>query len=101
MSSADIVIGKARVIAVEEVSLNNPQQFGNGSAIAQAKSQGAKSMVISKLKIEPAGKTEGFTSIEGIMMIPSQLPFGKAFELTLHDTGNTLEGNDRLFKDGE
>ena len=94
----DIVIGKARVIGVEEVSLDSQPKGGalSGVQTAPAKKQ---SMVVSRLKIEPAGKTEGFTSIEGVMMIPAQLPFGKTYELTLHDTGNALEGNDRMFKE--
>lgn len=108
----DIVIGKARVIAVEEITMDSGAQqpgiLGGASGwtttspaslSAQVAPKSKKSIIVSRLKIESAGKTEGFISVEGIIMIPAQLPFGKTFELTLHDTGNPLEGNDRLFKE--
>jgi hypothetical protein len=117
---ADIVIGKARVIGVEEVSLDPPKQAGGAlgalagnqyvnkhglSPVEHSLSPSGKpprrSMIISRLMIEPAGKTEGYTAIEGVMVYPGQLPFGKTFELTLHEMDNVMEGNDRLFKDGE
>lgn len=82
---ADIIIGKAKVIAIEEV------------IVAE------KPLVISRLKVESSGRTEGFSAIEGIMQIPTQLPFGKIFELTLHDPNmDILNTNGRMFnKDGE
>jgi hypothetical protein len=88
--SNDIVIGKAKVIAVEEVSLNEAAMPGSLSK---------KTMVISRLKIESSGKTEGYTTVEGVMMIPGHLPFGKTYDLTLRDPVGALEGNDRLFKE--
>jgi len=94
---ADIIIGRAKVIGVQEVALNS--SISDPGMLVQAQKK-PKTTVISQLKIEPAGKTEGFTSIEGTMTIPAQLPFGKLYELTLHETEILPEGA-RLFKDGD
>lgn len=124
---ADIVIGRAEVIAIEKVTLENPKpkppvhpqaysqgQYGSisngtfmpdslGSAMTintEYAPPKPKTVVISRLKVESAGKVEGFSVIEGIMQLPIQLPFGKVFELTLHDPGTgVLDTNDRMFKD--
>lgn len=119
---ADIIIGKAKVIAIEEVTLvENPKVtqanhiYGAGmgalnnymseaSFSAPTNTETApskpKTVIISRLKVESAGKVEGFSVIEGIMQLPMQLPFGKVFELTLHDPGTgVLDTNDRMFKD--
>lgn len=120
----DIVIATAEVIALEKVVFDTPKildkygagltsdgygisnlgvyKIGEVSNPAGVVPSGKKEMVVSKLKITGTGKTVGFTTVEGIMTLPMQLPFGKVFELTLHDPGTgVMDNNDRLFKDEE
>ena len=123
---ANIIIGKAEVIGIERVILNGtiPPPPPSKSKItkppvpwedvsfddtgdisiptAPATPPTSKYMVVSRLEIKPTGKAIGYTAIEGIMTIPAQLPFGKVYELMLHDTGTgVLDTTGREFKNSE
>lgn len=93
---SDIVIGKARVIAVEEIVLKQPAILIPGSTTPEQ----TKTVIASKLTIEPIGETDGFTAIHGTLTIPGQLPFGMSFDLVLRErNGSLVQENTRKFQE--
>lgn len=97
---SDIVIAKARVVGVEEVTLKSQASVSDPTGSLSGK---LKKVIASKLMVEPpdeAPEPDGYSQINGMITVPQLLPFGITFDLVLRERdGSLVKESGRKFQE--